>query len=140
QSPARCTTDDFPAADPSTDRAGSDRLRVRLPARQTPRPRQEQQERTPHLRSLHKKSRRPSSLCNLCVLCVSVVDEFQAKTHHRDTENTEVAQKNQYVATFCAKPVAGNKYSRSAFVSSGTWFSLKFSAVHRGFNFKLNHS
>ena len=34
----------------------------------------------------------------------SVVDEFQAKTHHRDTENTEVAQRNQYVATFCAKP------------------------------------
>jgi len=33
-----------------------------------------------------------------------VVDEFQAKTHHRDTENTEVAQRNQYVATFCAKP------------------------------------
>jgi len=39
----------------------------------------------------------PSSLCNLCV---SVVDEFQAKTHHRDAENTEVAQRNQYVATF----------------------------------------
>ena len=33
-----------------------------------------------------------------------MVDEFQAKTHHRDTENTEVAQRNQYVATFCAKP------------------------------------
>src|SRR4029078_3712556 len=53
------------------------------------------------LTALHKKSRRPSSLCNLCVLCVSVVDEFQAKTHHRDTE---VAQRNQYVATLCAKP------------------------------------
>jgi hypothetical protein len=36
-----------------------------------------------------------------------VVDEFQAKTHHRDTENTEVAQRNQYVATFCAKPHRG---------------------------------
>src|ERR1044072_9762850 len=43
----------------------------------------------PRLQALHKKSRRPSSLCNLCVLCVSVVDEFRAKTHHRDTENTE---------------------------------------------------
>jgi len=30
----------------------------------------------------------------------SVVDEFQAKTHHRDTENTEVAQRNQYAGTF----------------------------------------
>ena len=36
----------------------------------------------------------PSSLCSLCVLCVSVVDEFRAKTHHRETENTEVAQRN----------------------------------------------
>ena len=51
-----------------------------------------------------KKSCKPSSLCNLCVLCVSVVDEFRAKTHHRDTENTEVAQRNQCVGTFCAKP------------------------------------
>ena len=34
-----------------------------------------------------------SSLCNLRVLCVSVVDEFRAKTHHRDTENTEFAQR-----------------------------------------------
>jgi len=34
-----------------------------------------------------------TSLCNLSVLCVSVVDEFRAKTHHRDTENTEVAQR-----------------------------------------------
>src|ERR1043165_3977398 len=24
------------------------------------------------------------ALCNLCVLCVSVVDEFRAKTHHRE--------------------------------------------------------
>ena len=35
-----------------------------------------------------------ASLCNLCVLCVSVVDEFRAKTHHRDTENAEVAQRS----------------------------------------------
>ena len=39
------------------------------------------------------------SLCNLCVLCVSVVDEFRAKTYHRDTENTEIAQRNQCVET-----------------------------------------
>src|SRR6185369_6355613 len=57
--------------------------------------------------ALHKKSRKPSSLCDLCVLCVSVVDEFRAKTHHRDTENTEVAQRNPYVGTFCAKPFRG---------------------------------
>src|ERR1044072_7802758 len=36
---------------------------------------------------------RSASLCNLCVLCVAVVDEFRAKTHHRDAENTEVAQR-----------------------------------------------
>src|ERR1044072_2919786 len=33
------------------------------------------------------------SLCNLCVLCVSVVDEFQVKPHHRDPEDKEVAQR-----------------------------------------------
>src|SRR5215217_9405575 len=31
------------------------------------------------------------SLCNLCVLCVSVVNLL--KNHHRDTEDTEVAQR-----------------------------------------------
>ena|ERR1044072_6888842 len=45
------------------------------------------------------KVRYRSSLCNLCVLCVSVVDEFRAKTHHRDTENTEVAQRISEVIT-----------------------------------------
>jgi len=34
-----------------------------------------------------------SSLCNLWVLCVSVVVRFYEKNHHRDTENTEVAQR-----------------------------------------------
>src|SRR6185437_6278532 len=33
------------------------------------------------------------SLCNLCVLCVSVVNGSTVITHHRDTENTEVAQR-----------------------------------------------
>jgi hypothetical protein len=32
-----------------------------------------------------------------------VVDEFRAKTHHRDTENTEVAQRNLGTRTFEAK-------------------------------------
>jgi len=35
---------------------------------------------------------RNSSLCNLCVLCVSVVS-LAGESHHRDTENTEVAQR-----------------------------------------------
>jgi len=34
-----------------------------------------------------------SSLCNLCVLCVSVVIFPQRMLNHRDTENTEVAQR-----------------------------------------------
>jgi YtcA family len=46
-------------------------------------------------------SEKRSSLCNLCVLCVSVVNRFAAKPHHRDTENTEIAQRNQR-----GKPVA----------------------------------
>jgi len=54
--------------------------------------------------ALHKKSRSLSSLCNLSVLCVSVVDEFRVKPHHRDTEDTEVAQRNPRTRTFCAKP------------------------------------
>jgi len=32
-----------------------------------------------------------------------VVDEFRAKIHHRDTENTEVAQRNLRTRTFEAK-------------------------------------
>jgi hypothetical protein len=32
-----------------------------------------------------------------------VVDEFRAKTHHRDTENTEIAQRNPRTWTFSAK-------------------------------------
>src|ERR1044072_3726208 len=43
------------------------------------------------------------SLWKLCVLCVSVVDEFRAKTHHRDTENTEAAQRRGAVWTFRAR-------------------------------------
>jgi len=57
-------------------------------------------------RALHKKSRSRASLCNLGVLRVSVVDEFRAKIHHRDTENTEVAQRNLITTTLHTKPVA----------------------------------
>jgi hypothetical protein len=35
------------------------------------------------------------ALCNLRVLCVSVVDIPPEITHHRDTENTEVAQRTE---------------------------------------------
>ena len=38
-----------------------------------------------------------SSLCNLSVLCVSVVDCFSSSINHRDTENTEVAQRKHVV-------------------------------------------
>jgi len=48
-----------------------------------------------------------SSLCNLCVLCVSVVDEFRVKPHHRDTEDTEVAQRNPKSANCLHKTRAG---------------------------------
>ena len=34
------------------------------------------------------------SLCNLGVLRVSVVNDLLRQTNHRDTENTEVAQRN----------------------------------------------
>ena len=33
------------------------------------------------------------SLCNLCVLCVSVVSFCSEFINHRDTENTEIAQR-----------------------------------------------
>jgi cytochrome c oxidase cbb3-type subunit 3 len=46
-------------------------------------------------KSMHKKSR--SSLCNLCVLCVSVV---KSPFNHRDTENTEVTQRNLRTGLF----------------------------------------
>src|SRR5262245_36426133 len=36
-----------------------------------------------------------SPLCNLRVLCVSVVKGYCKSVNHRDTENTEVAQRNQ---------------------------------------------
>ena len=35
-----------------------------------------------------------SSLCSLCVLCASVVKKIPSKNNHRDTEDTEVAQRN----------------------------------------------
>jgi hypothetical protein len=35
------------------------------------------------------------SLCNLCVLCVFVVSFWPQINYHGDTEDTEVAQRNQ---------------------------------------------
>ena len=37
----------------------------------------------------------PASLCNLCGLCVSVVIVTREFFYHRDTEDTEVAQRRQ---------------------------------------------
>ena len=42
-----------------------------------------------------------SSLCNLCVLCVSVVSYCRELGNHRDTENTEVAQRNLVMWVLC---------------------------------------
>ena len=45
--------------------------------------------------------RRAQSVINdrsVGVFCVSVVDEFRAKTHHRVTENTEIAQRTPATA------------------------------------------
>ena len=46
-----------------------------------------------------------SSLCNLCVLCVSVVSGL---VNHRDTENTEVAQRRTFaeLLSITSKPEA----------------------------------
>ena len=80
--------------------------------------------------ALHKKSCKASSLCNLCVLCVSVVDEFRAKTHHRDTENTEVAQRSLRTRTFSAKPFVAALLQKSE-----TWlgYSQNHLAVAGGY-------
>src|ERR1043165_2647716 len=51
--------------------------------------------------ALHKKSGKRTSLCNLCVLCVSVVCFCLEFINHRDTENTEVAQRKLRRTTFC---------------------------------------
>jgi hypothetical protein len=59
-----------------------------------------------------------------------VVDEFRAKIHHRDTENTEVAQRNLRTGTFEAKHsspkaiIKGNIAYRSNLVAMTTKFSL----------------
>jgi len=45
-----------------------------------------------------------SSLCNLCVLCVSVVSFYSEFINHRDTENTEVAQRRAQSTLFVQSP------------------------------------
>jgi hypothetical protein len=47
-----------------------------------------------------------------------VVDEFRAKIHHRDTETTEVAQRNLRTRTFEAKQDFRVKNSASRLQSS----------------------
>src|SRR5213594_3716023 len=42
-------------------------------------------------------SRFAVSLCDLCVLCVSVVSRGAKHVHHRDTENTEIAQRRIFL-------------------------------------------
>jgi len=37
-----------------------------------------------------------NSLCNLCVLCVSVVKKFLKETNHGDTEDRESAQRRTH--------------------------------------------
>ena len=54
--------------------------------------------------ALHEKSFETSSLCNLCVLCASVVKNCSKKNYHRDTENTEVAQRRARRQAFRARP------------------------------------
>jgi hypothetical protein len=44
------------------------------------------------------------SLCNLGVLCVSVVKKAEGKNHHRDAENTEVAQRKKKKSSNSAAP------------------------------------
>src|SRR6185295_9396112 len=44
------------------------------------------------------------SLCNLCVLCVSVVCFCSEFINHRDTENTEVAQRRGPASVFVQSP------------------------------------
>ena len=56
------------------------------------------------LLALHKKSRTPSSLCNLCVLCVFVVNKFPAK-HTTETQRTQRLHREIHnEGTFRAKP------------------------------------
>jgi hypothetical protein len=52
--------------------------------------------------ALHEKSYQTSSLCNLWVLGASVVEQIVRKDNHQDTEDPEIAQRNQ---TFRAKPI-----------------------------------
>ena len=44
-----------------------------------------------------------SSLCNFCVLCVSVGSYCCELDNHRDTENTEVAQRNLNLPQDCRR-------------------------------------
>ena len=61
------------------------------------------------LEGLCPKSGYPcSSLCNLCVLCASVVNYSFRKNNHRDTENTEVAQRRTSTRDFSGRVSSRN--------------------------------
>ena len=49
----------------------------------------------PQVQNLQAVQNQMISLCNTRVLCVSVVVVCRIPGNHRDTENTEVAQRNQ---------------------------------------------
>ncbi len=53
--------------------------------------------------ALHK-NHEGSLLCATSVFSVSLWLMNPSKTHYKDAENTETAQRNQYVGTFCTKP------------------------------------
>ena len=62
------------------------------------------------------------SLCTLCVLCVSVVNLFQVQLNHRDTENTEGAQRFSHLT----------KEHRAACSSCHTFPSKNWKQVRKG--------
>src|ERR1044072_518279 len=68
-----------------------------------------------------KSSCPENSLCNLCVLCVSVVCFCSEFINHRDTENTEVAQRELRTRTRrCRRllhSISPHRYSRDVAVS-----------------------
>lgn len=50
-----------------------------------------------------------SSLCDLCVLCASVVNSFRRINHRRGTEDTEIAQRNQLRHPECNLAIEGDR-------------------------------
>jgi protein SCO1 len=79
------------------------------------------------LRLCRNSTRVLISLCNLCVLCVSVVNFCWTFTHHRDTEDTELAQRraaNQEPASDSQSPA--HKYFTDVELINQDGEKLKF--------------